>query len=202
MTTHDNFHSTLVAWLKVLLPLVALAILSTLFLVSHTIDPSDAIPFAEVDIAERVREPRLTAPTWAGVTDDGAALTISAAIARPQQDEETGAQASKVAAKLETPDGGLAELIADHGMLDTTAEHLTVAGDVKITTSTGYQISSDAMTAALNRTSLISEGPVTALGPVGTIDSGSMEMRQDTSEDGTYLLVFKDGVKLLYKPSK
>jgi lipopolysaccharide export system protein LptC len=58
------------------------------------------------------------------------------------------------------------------------------------------------MTAALNRTSLISEGPVTALGPVGTIDSGSMEMRQDTSEDGTYLLVFKDGVKLLYKPSK
>ena len=105
MTRHDNLHSTVVAWLKVALPLLVLAILSTLFLVSRTIDPSDAIPFAEVDIQDRVREPRLTNPTWAGVTDDGAALTIAASEARPEQKDGTGASAAAIVADLQAPDG-------------------------------------------------------------------------------------------------
>ena len=63
MAGQTNLHSTVVAWLKVALALIALAMLSTLFLFSDKIDPSDAIPFAEVDIADRIREPRLTMPT-------------------------------------------------------------------------------------------------------------------------------------------
>nr|WP_232014486.1 hypothetical protein [Cereibacter sphaeroides] len=81
----DNLHSRLVSWLKVVLPLAALAILSTLFLVARTINPDDAIPYADVDVADRVREPRITAPTWAGITSDGAALSVEAAAARPGQ---------------------------------------------------------------------------------------------------------------------
>ena len=70
-------HSRLVGWLKVALPLTALALLSTLFLVARKIDPEAALPYAEVDVAERIREPRMTAPTYAGVTEDGATLTIT-----------------------------------------------------------------------------------------------------------------------------
>ena len=55
--------SRLVAALKVLLPLAALAILSTLFLVSNRINPEDALPYADVDVEARLREPRITAPT-------------------------------------------------------------------------------------------------------------------------------------------
>ncbi len=62
----DNLHSRLVFWLKILLPLGRLAILSTLFMVSHNFRPEDAIPYADVDIEDRVNEPRLTAPDFAG----------------------------------------------------------------------------------------------------------------------------------------
>lgn len=199
MTRHDNLHSTVVAWLKVALPLVALAILSLLFLVSRTIDPADAIPFAEVDIEDRVREPRLTQPTWAGVTDDGAALTIAADEARPENGT-SAANANGVIADLQTPDGGSAKLVAARGMLDQNGQALTVDGGVTITTSTGYRLDTEAMTARLDRTSLVSEGAVSGTAPVGKIDAGSMEITQGQGDAASYLLVFKNGVKLLYLP--
>lgn len=201
MNKFDNFHSTAVAWLKVALPLLALAILSTLFLVSRTIDPSDAIPFAEVDIADRVREPRLTAPTWAGVTDDGAALTIAADEARPKQNGSTGATAAALIMDLQTPDGGSTKLVAAQGVIDNVQKALKVSGGVIITTSTGYELQTEAMSAAMDRTSLISDTAVAGKGPVGTLTGGAMELRQ--ADDGTdsYVLILKNGVKLLYKPA-
>lgn len=200
MNQHDNFHSTAVAWLKVALPLLALAILSTLFLVARTVDPSDAIPFAEVDIEDRIREPRLTQPTWAGVTDDGAALTIAADEARPQHGDATGASASALVIELQTPDGGSAKLLAGRGMLDIEKNVLVADGGVTITTSTGYELTTDAMTTALDRTSVISETAVTGLAPSGRITAGGMEIRQQSDAPSQYLLVFKNGVRLLYIP--
>ena len=202
MARHDNFHSTAVAWLKVALPLLALAILSTLFLVSRTIDPSDAIPFAEVDVEDRIREPRLTNPTWAGVTDDGAALTIAAAEARPKAQNGGGASAASLIADLQTPDGGSAKLVAAQGVLDTQANVLVVDGGVTITTSSGYELQTEAMTAALDRTSLTSDTVVTGVGPVGDLTAGAMELSQTNDGSDTYVLVLKNGVKLLYQPPR
>lgn len=200
MTGYDNWHSTIVAWLKVTLPLLALAILSTLFLVSRTIDPNDAIPYAQVDIADRINEPRVTAPTWAGVTEDGSAMTFAASEARPGQTDGTGPTAAQLRVTLLSPDGGQADLVADTGALDAQASQLTVAGQVVVTTSTGYRIESDAMMAALDRTGLVSPGAVTAAGPPGRITAGAMEIRQSDTDDTAYLLVFNKGVKLLYQP--
>lgn len=200
MTGHDNFHSAMVAWLKIVLPLAALGLLSTMFLLSRTIDPSDAIPYATVDIEDRVREPRLTLPTWAGVTDDGSALTVSADEARPTPAGDATAQ--RLMVKLQTPDGGQADLVAATGALDQAAQRLTVTGGVTITTSTGYRLETEHLTAALDRTSLTSEAAVTATGPAGTITSNGMELREMADQKGVYLLVFNNGVKLLYLPSK
>lgn len=201
MSRHNNFHSTAVAWLKVALPLLALAVLSTLFLFSRTIDPSDAIPFAEVDIEDRVREPRLTNPTWAGVTDDGAALTISASEARPEQGNVTGASAAAIVADLLAPDGSKTRLVAARGVLNTADNALEVDGGVTITTSAGYELRTEAMTAALDQTSLISDTDVEGDSPVGKVTAGAMEVRQADDGSGAYVLILKNGVKLLYDPT-
>ena len=63
-----------VRWLRVLLPLAALAMLSTLFLFSRGGDSESQIPYADVDAQAMARDPRLVSPEYAGVTDDGAAL--------------------------------------------------------------------------------------------------------------------------------
>ena len=55
-------HTRVVGWLKLALPLAALVILSTLFLVADRIDPEDALPYAKVDVEGLARAPRMTAP--------------------------------------------------------------------------------------------------------------------------------------------
>jgi lipopolysaccharide export system protein LptC len=200
MNQHDDFHSTAVAWLKIALPLLALAILSTLFLVARTVDPSDAIPFAEVDVEDRIREPRLTQPTWAGVTDDGAALTITAADARPEQAQGNGASATQLVVDLQSPDGGRARLIAAQGVLEADKDVLTLSGGVDLTTSTCYAVTTQAMTAALDRTSIVSRTAVAGTGPAGRINAGAMQITAVADAPGQYLLVFNEGVRLLYQP--
>ncbi|MGB8812416.1 MAG: LPS export ABC transporter periplasmic protein LptC [Paracoccaceae bacterium] len=202
MTLRDNLHSKTVAWLKILLPLAALIILSTLFLVSRTIDPSDAIPYADVDVADRVREPRMTAPTYAGVTADGASLTVTADQARPDAGDGAGSTATALRADLQTPDGATTAITAADGRLDTAARLFTLSGGVKITTSSGYAITADTLTTALDQTEVISNSAVTAIGPLGQISAGSMVLTEDATIPGSYDLVFKNHVKLIYQPQK
>ncbi len=202
MAALENLHSKLVVWAKVTLPLLALALLATLFLFSRQIDPTDAIPYAEVDVEERARQPRLTQPTYAGVTADGSALSLTAAEARPDSAATGAATALGIVGQMQTPDGATTDLMAATAELDTTAGLLTIIGDVAITTSAGYSIKSDALIANLDQTGLTSPGPVIAKSPMGDISANEMILSQDPKIPGAYLLVFKGRVKMLYTPAK
>jgi lipopolysaccharide export system protein LptC len=194
----DTLHSRVVAALKVTLPLIALVILSTLFLVSRSIDPSDAIPYAKVDVEDRIREPRMTAPTYAGVTSDGARLSMVAEAARPAAGA-TAARAEGMAASLVTPDGATTTFTAPNAVLDSVAKRLNLEGGVRIVTSQGYVITTDRLSAALDRTDLKSDGAIAATGPLGQLQAGEMVLSV-TATPGSYVLLFQKGVKMVYQP--
>lgn len=201
MAASENLHSKLVVWAKVTLPLLALVLLATLFLFSRKIDPTDAIPYADVDVEERAREPRLTQPTYAGVTSDGSALTIAAAEARP--DSATGVgTANAIVGKLETPDGARVDMVATNGVLDTEAGTMTLDGGVSLKTTTGFSIQTKSLIAKLDQTSLSSPNTISAETPMGRLDAEEMTLNQDPKQPTAYLLVFKGRVKLLYTPKK
>jgi lipopolysaccharide export system protein LptC len=192
-------HTRVVSWLKVALPLTALAILSTLFLVADRIDPDDALPYAEVDVEGLAREPRMTAPSYAGTTTDGASLTLTAEEARPGA-ANAPATARGLRLDLATPDGGTTELRAASAVMDETARQLLMSGGVTVTTSTGYRLETAEVAAKLDRSGLESRGEVVATGPAGEIRADRMTLRQDNQTPGTYLLVFNGGVRLVYRP--
>ncbi len=192
-------HTRVVGWLKVGLPLTALAILSTLFLVARRIDPEAALPYAEVDVEDLAREPRMTAPTYAGITSDGASLTLSANEARPAAD---GAPAGASGLKLELamPDGSTTDLVAGSAMMDQAAREVLLSGGVTVTTSSGYQLETAELAAKMDRTGLESRAEVTATGPAGEIRADQVVLSQDIRTPGDYVLVFKGGVQLVYQP--
>lgn len=192
-------HTRVVGWLKVALPLTALAILSTLFLVARRIDPEAALPYAEVDVEDLAREPRMTAPTYAGTTEDGASVTLSADEARPAAEGQP-AQAVGLRLDLATPDGGTTALVATEARMDDTARQLVLSGGVTVTTSTGYRLETAEVAAKLDRTGLESRGSVRATGPAGEITADGMVLSQDNRAPGEYVLVFKGGVRLVYQP--
>lgn len=201
MAVRDNIHSRVVFWLKIVLPLLALVILSTLFLFSRRIDTDAALPYAEVDVEDLARNQRLTAPEYSGVTADGAAIMVRAGVARPGAGGGA-ATAETVRATIETPGGLGISLDAGQGTLDGDAGRLILSGEVEIVTSTGYRVTAARLDSALDRTELHSDGAVHAEAPFGAIDAGGLQIRHEDAGIPGYLMVFSDGVKLLYQPAK
>jgi lipopolysaccharide export system protein LptC len=197
----DNFHSRLVLWLKITLPLVALGLLATLFLLGRTVRPEDAIPYASVDVEDRLRTPRLTQPEYAGMTEDGAALTIKAAEARPGvAGSDDAGEATAISGLIEMPLGGTATMMAGAGRLDSAAARVILTEGVSLTSSTGYRLTMPGAAVALNQTDVTSQGAVLASGPLGRIEAGGMHLGQDAA--GAYILDFTLGVRLIYLPPK
>jgi lipopolysaccharide export system protein LptC len=195
-SARDNLHSRMVVILKVTLPLIALALLSSLFLFSRGIDPEDAIPYAEVEIADRLAEPRMTGAGFSTMTSDGAALTVAASEAVPG---ESGATARGISGRLDTPDGAFTEITASTAALDNAAGILTLSDGVSLRNSLGYVIAAEGFTMTTDRSGLQSRGAVTAEGPLGQLSAGSLRLERAKDAE-SYLLVFNEGVRLLYQP--
>lgn len=195
----ENAYSRFVFWLKVLLPLAALAILSTLFLVAESLDPDKAIPFAEVDVEKLLREQGVTRPSFGGMTAHGAEVTLSADTVRPVE----GASGQFIGEVLSTavtlPSGTEIDVAAPQGTIDAIAREATLSGGVHLASSLGYTVDTDRLVAHFEELQMETDGAVRATGPGVVIEAGKFLLERRTA-DGSYLLVFKDGVRLVYDP--
>lgn len=194
-------YSQLVGWLKVLLPLMALALLSTLFLLSRNIDPEAVIPFADKEIQDRLRDQQVTGPVYQSVTADGDELAFSAEkLTTPK--EQTGANdAEDVEVTMNLASGATVTLRATRGRFDIGTDQADLQQDVVITTSTGYRLLSDRLITQLSTVEVKSPGPVAGDGPLGTLDAGAMQLNAGAG-DTPAQLVFTNGVKLIYTPKQ
>jgi lipopolysaccharide export system protein LptC len=202
MASTDNAWSRWVVLLKIILPLIALALLSSIFLLSRTIDPTATIPFTEVDVEDRAREPRLTTPKFSGVTSDGGRVTVDATDMRPDLGRPGSGSATDLRARMVSQTGETTDVAADRGKVDTQAGTYEMTGAVKAVLSTGYTIAAPKMVGLLNATQLDATGPVTATSPLGRITADAMQLRSDPAAPGNYLVVFKGRVRLVYDPQE
>lgn len=198
MAVADNAYSRFVQFAKITLPLLALALLSTMFLFSRTINPDDAIPFAEIDVEQIAREQRLMGPKFSGVTSDGSTITVTAKTALPDATNLRRMAATDVSAEIITSGGTQIMVVSERAIYDGGQDSMDLIGDVRMTTSTGYVLRSERLVADLEQTGLDSPGPVNGSGPSGTLEAGRMEL---TLRNGSQLLVLKNGVKLIYEPN-
>lgn len=199
MAVADNAYSRFVQFAKIALPLLALALLSTMFLFSRTINPEDAIPFADIDVEQIAREQRLVAPKFSGVTSDGSTITVTADTALPDATNPRRMAATDVNAEIITTTGTQFMVVSLDAIYDGEQDQMDLIGDVRLTTSTGYVMRSELLVADLQETRLVSPGRVTGSGPSGILEAGRMEL---TATEGSQLLVLKNGVKLIYQPRK
>ncbi|MEL6562820.1 MAG: hypothetical protein AAFQ59_00140 [Pseudomonadota bacterium] len=191
-------YSRFVAWLKVLLPLAALALLSTLFLLSRNTDPVAAIPFADDDLLDRVRDEQITGPFFSGTTSDGDRVSVAAGTMR------TGLGAAStvedLSAQIDMLSGTRIILFSDAGQFDMANARSNLTGNVVVTTSTGFKMTTDTLTADFDAMRVEAPQSVTALSPFGTLNAGQMRMEKRGADENSHL-IFTEGVKLVYDPS-
>ena len=144
MVIYHDTYSRVVAWLKIVLPLVALAILSVLFLVARTIDHAQNLPFADVDIDEITRDQRVSRPNFSSVTADGAAITLSASSARPVPGSPGIVTGDDISAGIDLPNGDRIDIRSDLAVIDTAAQLAELQGGVVVDSSDGISLRAEA----------------------------------------------------------
>ena len=202
MAVSDNTYSRVVSWLKILLPLLALAILSTLFLVARTVDPAQDLPFADIDVDELAREQRIGRPKYTGVTDDGASISISAESAKPDADNPEKLRGSGIDAGIDLPSGERVKIVAKEMRLDNETGVAILEGGVEITTSRDLMLRTAELEIALDSTRVESREPTQVTAPIGRLSSDSFRLTGMGNADQPYVLVFKGHVKLVYDPNE
>lgn len=199
MASADKY-SRLVLWLKVALPLAALAILSTLFFVAETLDPEAAIPYADVDVERILREQGATSPEFGGVTADGVEISLAASAIRPGSDDTNRWIGSDLAAHLRLPSGQTLSIDSPEGIIDAKHNEAVLQGGALLESSIGYRVTTERIVTTFDDAQILADRGIVADGPPGKITAGRMVLNRIDSTPPTHHLVFTDGVRLVYKP--
>ena len=193
----DNLYSAFIGWMKVLLPLAALALLSTIFLLARGTNNVQSIPYA--DLAAMAREQGMTNPNLAGVTTDGSAVSITAAALRPATNAVDAFSIIAPVLVLNATDGSRVEVSSGLAEIDGRRKLMTLTELVRLGTSSGYMMETSGIAADLASGVISSLGPLEVQAPFGTLTAGKVVVM--TSPDGLgQQMVFNGGVRLLYQP--
>lgn len=201
MADHGVTYSRIVAFLKVVLPLSALALLSTLFLISSKISgsSSNAIPFAKVDLEQRAREQQITAPFFSGKTSAGHLVSFTAETAKPDLEDPHKSQADKMDATIDLTDGSQLEFASKKAMINNRTFIATLKGDVVIQSSSGYTLRTEELHTNMRELGAESPSAISGDGPAGVFEAGKMVILP-TENPNEVTLYFTNRVKLIYTP--
>lgn len=197
MPADYNFHSQLVGWAKIILPLCALALLSTLFLFARDANTPDEAALA---LAEEIaREQKITAPEFTGVTDNGDIIVIAAKSAQPDKARPNNIQINEITMRLDATDGSFVEVTAVQGEVDGRTRIASFLGLARLQTSNGYVMETNGLIAELQTGRVTSNGLLEIRAPFGELTAGMVTFQAASQQAGQQML-FTNGVRLLYKP--
>lgn len=197
MAQSDHLYSQLVGWAKILLPLCALALLSTLFLFARSTTEPNKVTIEDVEAI--AREQRVSAPEFSGVTDDGAVIVISAASARPDASRPDTVGITDLRMRMDNADGSSVEVTATDGEIDGRARIARFLGLARLSTSNGYEMETNGLVAELETGRITSNGLLEIRAPFGDLTAGRVTF-QAAVDGNAQEILFTDGVRLLYTP--
>lgn len=198
MASADNFHSQLVSWSKIILPICGIGLLSTLFLFARASTDATEIPFAEIETL--AREQRINAPQFSGVADDGSIIAIGAKSAQPDPADPNSFSASDLSLTLNAADGSEVRITATTGEIDGTAKVARLRGLARLETSNGYTMETNGLVADLESGTIISDGALEIRAPFGAITAGRVTFETANDAKGRQMLFTQD-VRLVYTPN-
>ena len=200
MPVGPGLYSRVVAILKVSLPLVALGLLSALFLIQSDERRGGDLVFTKGDIAALGTGQRISDAIFSGTTRDEDRFRFTARQVVPDAAPPTRAAITTLAGTIDFTGGLSVAVQADGGDLDIPAQRLGLSGDVRIETSDGYRMAADTVALDLRDGTLVAGDTVETEGPMGRIDSRTLSIVPSEGDGQARRFSFGDGVRLVYDP--
>lgn len=200
-------YSRAVRVLKIALPLVALGLLSLVFLISRDDFKGleRIIRYSDADLVRLSQGLRLSNPRFTGTTENGEPFVIKAEWAKPDKPTPERIELFRIDAKLEMRDGRAVQIEALNGEFLTGGQVVNLQGGVKVKTSDGYEAQTEQAEADMRIRMLTTPGPIVANGPLGQLKAGRMRAEQGdpkAAEKADDIIWFENGVELTYIPRK
>ena len=147
----DDGYSALVAWLKTLLPIVALGLLSTIFLFSGKVDVTQSLPYAEHNVAEIIREQRITRPYFTGIASNGTEIALSAAYASPQVENAHILEITDLSVVLRSTSDRMVQVTAGRALWTPQRKQRKSRTNVHIAALPDFWVTTEALDMNLNQ---------------------------------------------------
>jgi len=194
-------YSRAVAWMKVLLPLAAVALIAAIFLTAR--DKGDLTKiFTAEELVTLGAGLRLDNPRFAGLTEQGEPFAIRADWALPDSAMPRVIELARPEGEIEMSDGRTIAARAATGRMHREDKTLVLEGGVVLDTSDGYRIETELIEFDLGAKTANAPGPVSGTGPRGRIDAGSFRAAAGEDSIGGGQIWFENRVRVVLIPTK
>lgn len=192
-------HSRRVRRMKILLPVVAVALIATLFAVGRDQAERSSL-LSPQEIAALGAGLTLENPRFAGHTEDGLPYVISADTAQPEGAVPNRIQLTRPTGELTLENGVVVTGEAVAGTLMRKADKLHLFGGTVFETSDGYRFETRRVVLDFGERTVKTRHPVHGTGPAGSIEAGRMEIVEEPDGTGDRRIFFNDEVRVIFIP--
>jgi len=186
-------YSRFVGVVKVLLPLMAVTILSTVFLLGDDDRFDQRQVFTPDDFNALDDTDQLTRARFAGATTQGDYLSFSTTRVSPDPARENVMVFSRLSGSAKFVTGQEVQLVAPSALFFISDNRISMPKGGEISTSDGYRARMESLNADLS-TGDITGNILDGSGPLGEITAGHFEMV--LNDGGNRVLWFSQGVRL------
>ena len=195
----DDKYSTLVAIFKVMLPCLALIILSSLFLLPDTRTKIQALNTIDKSTLNIVKNSGIKKLSVKGTLASGSNLELYATEIMTKNNDKNIIEINEISARLELNKKNWATASAKKGIVNISEQTTEMVGKVSVKGSNGVLIETSDLKVFYAKSLVKTEGAVFMKGPFGTIKAGSAEFYDMNENSGIgYVLLFNKGVKMQY----
>jgi lipopolysaccharide export system protein LptC len=195
-------HTRLISTLKIALPLLAIVLLGTVFLVTSPDDfRGPVLNFSEADRRALGQGMNILDANISGATAAGDTYAFRARKMYSASASSTEVNAETLSGTIQQVGGRLIDMAGPRAIFDLEAQTFTLTGGAKLGTSDGYVAETPGLRGDLRAGLIESQGAITAQGPAGQISAGAMRLmfsQENPAENA--VIWFGNGVKLTFVP--
>jgi lipopolysaccharide export system protein LptC len=194
-------YSRAVRWMKVALPLAALALVAAIFLSARDKGELSDLFTAE-ELATLGAGLKLDNPRFAGVTGRGESFAVRADWALPDSAMPQIIDLERPRGEITLADGRRLTASARTGQMLRREKVLVLEGDVVLDSSDGYHMETARVEFDLEGKTARAPGPVPLTGPRGLIEAGSLRAEAGTGAGEPGKIWFENRVRLVFSPGE
>jgi hypothetical protein len=198
MLQEDNY-SRLIKITKITLPGIALIILSVLFLLPDKRTTIQAFDNIDKSLLKIVQKAGIDKPSFRGTLASGSNLELYANEIVPKDKNNNLIEINEITARLELDPKIVATAYAKKGVINIEKQTAEMVGKVNVEGFNDITVEASDLKVFYDKAIAKTHQPVLMLGNFGMIRAGAAEFSDKSQKsDIGYVLLFSDGVKMLY----